>query len=134
MGDRISIQFRKEHELSGILFSHWRGLDLKEIAENYIKKLVLSNIEKSNGKPLSGFDPLDRLEPATVMVSFISEEIGYGERITHDYYIPEDILGGDNSNNGHHIIEIDEISRPLIDSYEKGRQSISRKFIEEIEN
>ena len=121
VGDRISIQFKNGEDKSAVLFSHWDGLSLIAGAEDYVRTLVMDNIVRSKGKenPL-GIYPLDRLEPATVMVSFISEIIGSGNRITGNYYLPRNIEEGDNSDNGHFIIDIDKIEKSLWDAYRIG--------------
>jgi hypothetical protein len=97
MGDRVSIQFQNGEDKSVVLFSHWDGMSLVKEAQSYVLKLKY----EADGKQIF---PLQRMEPGTVMLDFISHYIG-GNRVTSNYYIectPED---GDNSDNGHHIID-----------------------------
>jgi len=82
---------------------------LKDSAENYVRDLVTMNL--SNKTSIAY--PLDRLEAHTVMVSFISEIVGEGKRIHSNYYLPEKDYG-DNSDNGHYIIDINEIENYLL--------------------
>lgn len=115
MGDRISIEFRKDGTASGVLFSHWDGMAFKQAAEDYVRSLVFENLENKRG----GIEPLDRLEPDTVMVSFISEIIGKGKRIVSNYYLPPGVNHGDNSDNGHHVIDIDAIEADCKKRYQQ---------------
>jgi len=135
MGDRISIQFEKNRDLSGVLFSHWDGLSLKERAEAYINVLVTKSILKfqEKGKHSRTY-PLDRLEPETVMVSFISEIIGQGDRIESNYYIPDTADNGDNSDSSHHIIDIKKIEDTLWDAYNIGVEKKGQQILKEIED
>ena len=95
MGDRISIQFVKDADQSPVFFSHWQGTSLLNDVESYLD------------------EPLDRLEPRTVMVDFIrwmAERELTGahikrHRITSNFYLGKDSEDGDNSDNGH--VEID---------------------------
>ena len=64
MGDRISIQFAKGDDISVALFSHWGGREFLNKALAYLKYLK----EEIGNK---GFEPLDRLEPRTVMVDLL---------------------------------------------------------------
>ena len=119
MGDRISIHFVKDADQSPALFSHWQGTSLLNDVETYLNELweEIDAMEHPNGQPL------DRLEPRTVMVDFIrwlaEREIGppqsWGDefveqrtkrrRITSNFYLGKDSEDGDNSDNGH--VEID---------------------------
>lgn len=135
MGDRISIQFKKGNDLSAVLFSHWDGMELKKQAENYIQQMVTEKItEFAENNQISGMMPLDRLEPETVMVSFVSEIIGQGKRIPSNYYMPDDIDHGDNSDNGHFIIDIDIIGKLLWNVYSIRVKEKEKTFAKEIEN
>jgi len=135
MGNRISIQFEKNGDLSGVLFSHWDGLSLKERAEAYINVLVTNKILKFQEKgEHSGVYPLDRLEPETVMASFISEIIGQGDRIEGNYYIPDTADNGDNSDNGHHTIDIKKIEDTLWNAYNIGVEKKGQQILKEIED
>lgn len=101
MGDRVSIQFKTGGEKSVVLFSHWGGIEFVNFANDYAKELLAETGEKH-------CMPLDRLEPHTVMVDFIrylSKDLGPDKRIESNYYIGTDEDDGDNSDNGHFIIE-----------------------------
>ena len=107
MGDRISIAFSDRNPCespdpveSVALFSDWDGLGLLRNAIGYIIELNV-HIEENNDR-----HPLDRLEPGTVMTDFIVKELGKLQRITSNYYLGKDKTDGDNSNNGHFIIDL----------------------------
>ena len=134
MGDRISIQFKNGKDYSGVLFSHWDGLLLRDRAEAYIYELINRNLKKSKDGKLSSFYPLDRLQPDTIMVSFISEIIGQGKQIESNYYLPTDVDMGDNSDNGHHTIDITMIKDLVTNAYETGKQQATNNFEKEIED
>jgi hypothetical protein len=105
MGDRISIQFKKEKEKSVVLFSHWQGMSLLDRAKSYL--LDLNNWINNQGVNKISY-PLTRKEPNTVMVDFIRYITKDEERITSDLYLAKDKNGGDNGDNGHHIIDLNE--------------------------
>lgn len=103
MGDRVSIQFEHDGEKSVVLFSHWGGMEFVETAQMYVKELR----EERKG---TSVNPLDRLEPRTVMVDYIRHLMrgrSVDERIESDLYLGVDENDGDNSDNGHHIIHLD---------------------------
>ena len=109
MGDRVSISFKKNGQESVALFCHWGGTWLPKRARNYVKELKRDI--KSN-KDLVTW-PLGRLEPDTVMVDFIRDlhdqgELTYGsnKRVLSNYYLGRDEHDGDNSDNGHFVIEL----------------------------
>ena len=101
MGDRVSIEFKNGDERSVTLCAHWGGMEFVEFATEYASELI----KECGNKQIS---PLDRREPGTVMVDFIrhlAKESGK-KRIESCYYLgatPDDV---DNSNNGHHIIDL----------------------------
>ena len=109
MGDRISIQFVKDADQSPVLFSHWQGTSFLNDVESYLDELwaEIDAMEHPNSQPL------DRLEPRTVMVDFIrwiaERELAGAHvkrhRITSNFYLGKDSEDGDNSDNGH--VEID---------------------------
>ena len=125
MGDRVSISFSKAWEgsklrdESPVLFSHCGGKDFVNDAYDYVRKLK---------KELEGrsCNPLERLEPGTVMVDFIrhitsrvvnyqlnnpkqKEYYPHPDRIMSNYYLGKTDEDGDNSDNGHHEIKLDEV-------------------------
>ena len=95
MGDRISIQFKNGCETSVVLFSHWDGRELLNKALKYIKTIESGELY-----------PLSRKEPNTVMVDFIRHLTRDMERVTDNYYLGKDEDDGDNSNNGHFVIDL----------------------------
>jgi hypothetical protein len=99
MGARVSISFVTGNEESVVLFCHWGGPEFVEMAKKYAKKLV-----KEVGTDI--LNPLDRLEPNTVMVDFIREITKNEERIKHNYYLGATENDGDNSDFGHHKIKL----------------------------
>lgn len=111
MGDRISISFKNKNKEfpfnlgtkeSITLFSHWDGMILVDKAKKYVKELK-KDIE-SNIIP-HGL-PLERLEPNTVIIDFIKWYTKDRTRITSNLYLGKNKNDGDNSDNGHHIIEL----------------------------
>ena len=98
MGNRVSISFRKNDEESVALFCHWGGMEFVEEAREYV--LALKAERKGSTQPL------DRLEPGTVMVDFIREITKGKDRVTSNLYLGKDERGGDNSDNGHHFIAL----------------------------
>ena len=113
MGDRISIQFTnttKGYAPSAILFSHCWGLSLLGVAQKYISKLKEEAALEGEG------DPLYRLEPQIVMVDFIREFVCHpmhrifnptNPRIVSGFYLSVNTKSGDNSDNGHWVIDLD---------------------------
>jgi hypothetical protein len=118
MGDRVSISFvneidyihDKRREESVPLFNHWGGSDFPQYALDWVKKLkreINENKEKIS-------TPYTRLEPQNVMVLFIADlqkdkqfaDYTNPNRITHSIYLGKDLQDGDNSDNGHFVIDI----------------------------
>lgn len=99
MGDRVSISFRNGEEESVALFSHWGGMVFVKAAKEYVK-----NLKKWAGK--EEVEPLQRLEPDTVMVDFIRHITDGQKRVKGNLYISRSEHEGDNSDNGHHVIEL----------------------------
>lgn len=99
MGDRVSIQFKKDTELSIVLFSHWDGMSLVDTAKRYVIELK----DKNPGKIMK---PIHRLEPQTVMVDFVRYLTKELEQVESNYYFGFSETDGDNSDNGHFIISL----------------------------
>lgn len=100
MGNRISIQFQQGETKSIVLFSHWRGMSLVEDANIYVKKLI-----EKYGPDYDGmYTPIARFEPESIMFDFIRTLVLHGEGDTFHLECTEN--DGDNSDNGHHIIEL----------------------------
>ena len=119
MGDRVSISFvneidyihDKRREESVPLFNHWGGSDFPKYALDWVKKLKREVNEKKEDNIST---PYTRLEPQNVMVLFIADlqkdkqfaDYTNKERITHSIYLGKDKNDGDNSDNGHFVIDI----------------------------
>ena len=119
MGDRVSISFMNEidyihdkrREESVPLFNHWGGSDFPKYALDWVKKLKREVNEKKEDNIST---PYTRLEPQRVMVLFIADlqkdkqfaDYTNQERITHSIYLGKDKNDGDNSDNGHFVIDI----------------------------
>ena len=108
MGDRISIQFVNEDDKSVVFFDHWAGKGLIEEAHDYLIEL---NAESSDGRISM---PLDRREPSVVMIDFIAwraSKHGFHpplRRIRGSWYLGVDENDGDNSDNGHWLIDVSQ--------------------------
>lgn len=100
MGDRISIQFENGGEKSVALFSHWGGMEFVDEAVTYVKELIGN-----------GITPLGRKEPNTVMIDFIREITKDMKVVDGDIYLGVDGSDGDNSDNGHFIIDLQSGNR-----------------------
>jgi hypothetical protein len=100
MGDRVSISFRNGDMESVSLFSHWDGISFVERARNYIEKLKKRNPSKERCMPLQ------RMEPRTLMVDFIRDLTRDLKLVDSNYYLGTDHMDGDNSDNGHHVIDV----------------------------
>jgi hypothetical protein len=102
MGNRISIAFRNGKEESVTLFSHWGGIEFRDKARDYVRDL---NVWLKQNKQ-SVCSPLDRKEPCYVMVDFIRHITKDMDKVESDLYLGKDEMEGDNSDNGHHIIDL----------------------------
>lgn len=101
MGDRVSVQFVNKNDSSVVLFSHWGGMSFVEKAKKYAQDLKREVIGKE-------FWPLDRLEPQTVMVDFIRHMTQGLEKVENDLYLGRTETDGDNGDNGHFEIPLDD--------------------------
>jgi len=112
MGDRISIQFKNENEygvgdeMSVVFFSHWDGTNLLFSVKEYFKELKREKVVDSLGDGVGVSGPLSRLQPNTIMVDFIRWLTKDVDRISSNYYLGKDENDGDNSDNGHYIIDV----------------------------
>jgi hypothetical protein len=133
MGDRVSVSFKQKGEWyvngkqtehtdeSPALFHHWGGTHFPKFAFEWFKNLQT----RTTGK---GSDPLTRLEPRNIMVQLIAhlnkhEDLRYTtkfdsatmtsetdpELICHSIYLGKDGNDGDNSDNGHYVIDVDQV-------------------------
>ncbi len=106
MGDRISIQFKNGDDKSVVFFDHWAGRTLLQEAQEYLVEL---NAETPDGRVSM---PLDRREPSVVMMDFIAWRAvkhGYNpplHRIQGSWYLGVDENDGDNSDNGHYLVDV----------------------------
>ena len=113
-------------EESPALFHHWGGTDFPKFAFDWFKAL-----RKHLKKNHTGSDPLTRLEPRNLMVQFINairdeeafrlhhyenktKDINGGtwsiddNLLSYSIYLGKDSNDGDNSDNGHYIIDVDK--------------------------
>lgn len=102
MGDRVSISFRNGKQESVVLFHHWGGKQFPQKALQYAKDLV-AELESTK---ICVSEPLTRLEPETVMVDFIRYITKDKSRIMSSLYLGRDQNDGDNSDNGHFVIDL----------------------------
>ena len=135
MGDRVSISFRQKQETYGApsaktevtdespaLFHHWGGTELPKVAFEWFKKVKAET--KAMGQRS---DPFTRLEPRNLMVQLIGtlarekwDQYSLGltkdekKLMKHDtwmtcsMYLGKDSQDGDNSDNGHYTIDVDQ--------------------------
>lgn len=102
MGDRISIKFTNGSEKSPVLFSHWGGIEFLREAERYVEKLqTWAAINDRNG-----LSPLGRMEPGRVIIDFIRHITIGMDRVDSDIYLERNEDEGDDSDNGHHILDL----------------------------
>ena len=113
-------------EESPVLFHHWGGTDFPKFAFDWFKAL-----RKHLKKNHTGSDPLTRLEPRNLMVQFINairdeeafrlhhyenktKDINGGtwsiddNLLSYSIYLGKDSMDGDNSDNGHYLIDVDK--------------------------
>lgn len=108
MGDRISLQFKNENDKSIVLFSHWGGMDFYREALQYADDLK-EELKAGTGKnQYTASGPLGRLEPQTVMVDFVRHVTKDMDRVSSDLYFGFNENDGDNSDNGHFVIDLVE--------------------------
>ena len=100
MGNRVSIQFVNGNDKSVVLFHHWGGIKFPQMALEYAKVLSVEC------QGISVSSPLSRLEPRTVMVDFIRHITKQQSRVEDSLYLGVDENDGDNSDNGHWIIDL----------------------------
>ena len=138
MGDRVSISFKQKQERWGgpsdktevtdespALFHHWGGTELPKVAFEWFKKVKAET--KAMGQRS---DPFTRLEPRNLMVQLIGTlarekwdqyKVYPGRGIhgpksykdhdtwmTYSLYLGKDGTDGDNSDNGHYTIDVDD--------------------------
>ena len=126
MGDRVSIQFQdSDGDKSPVLFHHWGGMHLPKFASNWIKSFR----EKLNIQD-NVSDPITRMEARSLIVQFIAdlkrykdfhECVGFekdeegksiynipiysNDLVSHSLYLGKREYDGDNSDNGHWVID-----------------------------
>ena len=135
MGDRVSISFRQKQERWGgpsdktevtdespALFHHWGGTELPKVAFEWFKKVKAET--KAMGQRS---DPFTRLEPRNLMGQLIGtlarekwdqyttgltkDKKGITKHdtwMTYSMYLGKDGTDGDNSDNGHYTIDVDD--------------------------
>ena len=125
MGDRVSIQFSHKDmewgDKSVVLFHHWGGEKFADFAKGWAIDFKMKVLKLQEG---NGSDPLSRLEPRNVMIQFIkalsdyptkdftyyfykdNEFVYSDDYLSYSMYLGKDENDGDNSDNGHHVIEL----------------------------
>lgn len=101
IGDRVSIQFANGKRKSVVLFDHWGGMEFVETAKQYVAELKKERGDKT-------MMPIDRLEPNTVIVDFIRYLTVGMTGVESSLYLGATENDGDNSDNGHHEIDLNE--------------------------
>jgi hypothetical protein len=101
VGDRASVIFKKGDEESPVLCSHWGGKSFQMEADRYASELI----RETEGKH---FNPIDRLEPGTVMVDFIRHITKGMDRVQSDLYLGKDRHEVDDSDNGCWYVNLPE--------------------------
>lgn len=126
MGDRISIQFENKGdplnnrtpERSVAFFDHWDGREIIDWVHQFNEEVLLKRIEQQKKFPNFN-DPIDRMEPRTVMVAFIAWLFRGPEKEsipTHNFYLGADANDGDNSDNGN-VVFVVEQDRGIVTEY-----------------
>jgi len=128
MGDRVSISFKdKDGDESIAIFNHWGGTEFPKFAFDWFKEFKKSvNLTARENSS----DPISRFDSNNMAVQFISwlgknghyrqcsgfdknengksvydKPIYNQDRISHSIYFGKDYNDGDNSDNGHYIID-----------------------------
>ena len=106
MGERVSIQFVHQGELSCVVFSQDAGAWLIDEATSFADRLSEQVVERNN----DGHTPLDRFDVDVVLLAFLlakeSTLFGSGLRL-----LPPDHTGW-ASEHGHHRIELPSLGWP----------------------
>ena len=127
MGDRVSISFKdKDGDESIAIFNHWGGTEFPKFAFDWFKEFKKSvNLTARENSS----DPISRFDSNNMAVQFISwlgknghyrkcsgfdkNENGKSvfdkplynqDQISHSLYLGKDTNDGDNSDNGHYVI------------------------------
>ena len=118
MGDRVSISFKRGDKESIALFDHWGGMMRVADAQGYVyelKRLVAKRLADRQANPNNAATrnysaPLERFDPRFVMVDYI-RQLELAERWNSDLYVGQitNPMYGDNSDNGHHVISLDDL-------------------------
>ena len=127
MGDRVSISFKdKDNDESIAIFHHWGGTQFPKVALEWFKEFK-EGVNLTAKKNCS--DPITRFDSNNMAVQFISwlgknghyrqcsgfdkNENGKSvfdkplynqDQISHSLYFGKDKNDGDNSDNGHYVI------------------------------
>jgi hypothetical protein len=107
MGDRVSVSFKNGDHESVTLYSHWGGREFAERAVQYVEQLKEDGLDPRRPAGVA-HGPLDRLEPRTVMVDFIRTLTKGMDKVYEDLYLGATPADGDNSDNGHYTIDLED--------------------------
>jgi len=117
MGDRVSVQFKNGDTTSVVLFHHWGGMDFVEYTKKWVKNFqahVMANWEHKNHST-----PITRCDVDNLMVQFVAslgrqaKDYNFNQLVTHSIYLGKDERDGDNSDNGHHVIDVRDLGKEL---------------------
>ena len=126
MGDRVSISFKdNDGDESVVLFHHWGGTRFPKIAQEWFEEFKKEIKSQRGGIS----DPITRFEARNIMAQFIgflskipyskeclgfekdekgesvmTKPIYHDEHLSHSIYFGKDQNDGDNSDNGHYVI------------------------------
>ena len=127
MGDRVSISFKdSDGDESVVLFHHWGGTDFPKVALDWFKgfkKDINSTAKKNSSNPTTRFEArnimvqfigfLSKIPYSKELLGFEEDEKGksiidkpiyHDDQLSHSIYFGKDIHDGDNSDNGHYVI------------------------------
>ena len=127
MGDRVSISFKdKDNDESIAIFHHWGGTEFPKVALEWFKAFQ-KDVNLTAKENCS--DPITRFDSDNMAVQFISwlgknghyrqcsgfeksengtsvydKPLYNDDQISHSLYFGKDKNDGDNSDNGHYVI------------------------------
>ena len=119
MGDRVSVQFKNGEDTSVVLFNHWGGMGFVEEVKKWVKNFEMHVI--ANWKHKNHSTPITRCDVENLMVQFIAslgkheKDYNFNQLVSHSLYLGKTQNDGDNSDNGHHIIEVGDLKEKFKD-------------------
>ena len=105
MGNRISISFENQGIRSVAIFSHWDGTDFLFMVKDFLEWLKHDVKAPEN-------TPLGRMDPSIVALLFSYWVVKQNGVIpSSGYYLGKDQNDGDNSDNGHYIVDLNAFNK-----------------------